>query len=226
MNESFKDNKKRVIFIIATVVVVVASTIVYYYGNGDAKRAILGGARVVEETIKIPTETTRTGTEGWFPNKDAYRVPLVPRNNEERVVVAGAVLTTHGAYLTALPVAQSWSPDVKLIFIKSLGTVMVDGRSLGWQVVFGSKVKKKGYEVVVEHDVVITQKEIPLKVFGADVPANFAERDAVWAIGRLSENPQFIGATMTGLNLVYNTDAKAWDYVIAHSFGGSSVRVR
>lgn len=225
MKELIKNNK-RLVLIMALAVVVIAGVSIYYSRPGDVRHAIFGGPRIIEETIKIPTESSQTNTDGLFPNKEAYNVPFVSQNSGEQVVVSGAVLTPRGAYLIALPVAQSWSPDAKLIFIKSLGTVMVDGKSLGWQVVFGSKTKKLGYEVVIDREMVVVQKEIPSKVFGADVPTNFAERDAGWAIGRLAENPQFINATMTGLNFVYNLDAKAWDYVIAHSFGGSSVRVR
>lgn len=224
MNEFF--NNKRAVLMGGVIVIVAISVIVYYRGSSNVKHAIFGGERVVDEVIKLPTGSLRTSTDGWFPGKEAYKVPLNPQNSGERVVVTGAVLTPYGAYALALPAAQGWAPDAKLIFMKSLGTVMIDGKSLGWQVVFGSKTKKGGYELVVERDAVITQKEIPSSVFGADVPDNFIERDAAWAVQRLAENPQFSSATMTGLNLVYNTDAKAWDYVIAHSFGGSSVRVR
>ncbi|HAT68612.1 MAG: hypothetical protein A2481_00270 [Candidatus Yonathbacteria bacterium RIFOXYC2_FULL_47_9] len=225
MNEFFNNNK-RALLMGVLVVIAVISAIIYYRGPSNVKRAIFGGERVVDEVIKIPTGSLRTSTDGWFPSKEAYKVPLNPQNDGERVVVTGAVLTPYGVYTLALPVAQAWESDAKLILMKSLGTVMIDGKSLGWQVVFGSKTKKKGYELVVERDTLITQKEIPSSVFGADVPGNFIERDAVWAIQRLAENPQFSSATMTGLNFVYNVDAKAWDYVIAHSFGGSSVRVR
>lgn len=224
MNKFF--NNKRAVLIGGAVMIAIISVVIYYRWPDGVKHAIFGGERVVDEVIKIPTGSFRTNTSGWFPGKEAYKVPLNPQNNSERVVVTGAVLTPYGAYTLALPAAQGWAPDAKLIFMKSLGTVMVDGKSLGWQVVFGSKTKKGGYELVVERDALITQKEISSSVFGADVPGNFIERDAVWAIQRLAENPQFSSATMTGLNLVYNADAKAWDYVIAHSFGGSSVRVR
>lgn len=225
MNKFFNNNK-RVVLIGGFVMIAIIGIVIYYRGPAGVKQAIFGGERVVDEVIKMPAGSLRTSTDGWFPSKEAYKVPLNPQNGGERVVVTGAVFTPYGAYTLALPSAQSWAPDARLIFMKSLGTVMVDGKSLGWQVVFGSKTKKKGYELVVERDAIITQKEIPSSVFGADVPSNFIERDAVWAIQRLAENPQFSSATMTGLNLVYNVDAKAWDYVIAHSFGGSSVRVR
>lgn len=224
--KDFFNNNKRAVLVMVMAIIVIAGASVYYIRLDDVKHAIFGGPLIIEETIKIPTESSRTNIDGLFPNKEAYKVPFVSQNSGEQVVVSGAILTPRTAYLIALPVAQSWSPDVKLIFIKSLGTVMADGKSLGWQIVFGSKTKKLGYEVVIDREMVVVQKEIPSKIFGADVPTNFTERDAEWAIGRLAENPQFINATMTGLNFVYNPDAKAWDYVIAHSFGGSSVRVR
>lgn len=181
---------------------------------------------VVTETVKIPDTNVVIGGEGWYPNKDAYQVPLAPKSEGEQVVVTGAVLTTRGAYLLALPIAQSWASDAKLVMIKSLSTVALDGKSQGWQVVFGSRKNKKGYEAIVERETIVSKKEIPSSVYGSDVPKNFADRDSAWAIAQLAMNPQFQTASMTGLNLTYSIDAQAWEYIIANSFGGSSVRVR
>ncbi|HAS84531.1 MAG TPA: hypothetical protein DCS23_00435 [Candidatus Yonathbacteria bacterium] len=181
---------------------------------------------VVTETIKVPETKFITGGEGWYANSDAYKVPLAPEREGEKVVVAGAVLSPRGAYLIALPIAQAWSADAKLVLIKSLSAVTLEGKSQGWQIVLGSRTKKKGYEVVVEGETIVSKKEVPSSSYGADVPKNFADRDAVWAIAQLATNPQFKEATMTGLNFTYNLDAKAWDYIIANSFGGTEVRVR
>lgn len=224
-----KQQSAKKFWIGGTLAVIVIFGGVYFFFTQKGKeelRQALKKPVIVDEVIKIPEIKAVAGTEGWFPNKDAYKVPLVPQNDGDRVVVVGAVVTTRGAYLVALPVAESWGSDAKLVLVKSLGAVTLDGKSAGWQVVFGSKKKKKGYEIIVEKEVITAQKEIPSRVYGASVPANFALRDAVWAITILAENPQFKQATMTGLNFVYNADAKAWDYVIANSFGGSSVRVR
>ncbi len=213
---------------IGIVIVAVFALGGYYFFGGTkiGEISFFEKATVVEETIKIPETVAIVGNEGWFPNKETYKVPLAPKSDEERVIVPGAVLTTKEAYLKAFPVAQGWATDAKLVIVKSLGAVTLDGKSAGWQVVFGSKTKKKGYEVIIEKESVTAQKEIPSSVYGADVPINFSARDSAWAIGRLAENPQWSGATMTGLNFIYSTDGKAWDYVIAHSFGRSTVRVQ
>lgn len=181
---------------------------------------------VVTETVKIPDTKVFTGGEGWYPNKDAYQVPLAPKSDGEQVVVTGAVLAVRGVYLLTLPIAQNWASDAKLVMINSLSTVALDGKSQGWQVIFGSQKNKKGYEIIVERETAVSKKEIPVSVYGADIPKNFAERDAAWAITLLAGNPQFQSASMTGLNFVYSTDAQAWDYIIASSLGGTAVRVR
>lgn len=224
-------NKKTVV--IGVIVAILALVVVLYFFKPsllniftqqigiDVERPM-----IVTETVKIPDTKAVTGGEGWYPNKDAYKVPLAPKSDGERVEVTGAILTTRGAYLVALPIAQEWVADAKLVMINSLGAVTLDGKSQGWQVVFGSKKNKKGYEVVVERETIVSKKEIPSSVYGADIPKNFAERDAAWAIALLAGNPQFQAASMTGLNFVYNADAQAWEYLIANSFGGSSVRVR
>ena len=218
---------KKLAVLGALIVIGIAVAIYFLFFTEEGKKlSPFEKPVVVTETIKIPETTSVTGGEGWYANSYAHKVPLAPESEGEKVVVTGAVLSTRGAYLVALPIAQGWSADAKLVVIKSLGAVTLEGKSQGWQILFGSQKNKKGYEVVVERETVVSKKEVPSSSYGADVPKNFADRDATWAIAQLATNPQFKEATMTGLNFTYNTDAKAWDYIIANSFGGTEVRVR
>lgn len=219
---------KNKIIIVSVIIIASALSVYLWQTSPSFKKAVLFFEKpvVVTESIRIPDTVYVTGGEGWYPNKDSYQVPLAPKSEGERVEVTGAVLTTRGVYLVVLPVAQEWATDAELVMIKSLSAVTLDGRSQGWQVIFGSQKNKKGYEIIVERETLVSKKEIPSSVYGATVPKNFEERDSAWAIAQLAMNPQFQSATMTGLNLTYSTDAQAWEYIIANSFGGSSVRVR
>jgi len=181
---------------------------------------------VVTEKINIPETQVVGTTDGYYANKQAHQVPLSPNDDGERVVVTGAVHSPYTSYDLVRGRVADWAVDAKLAVIKSLGTVTLEGTSSGWQLVFVSKTKGLGYEVIVENGEVVRMKEVPTNAKGGDVPENFKDRDASWAVARLAENPQWKNATMTGLNFTYNPDAKSWDYVIANTYGGSSVRVR
>lgn len=181
---------------------------------------------VITEQATIPETSSIGGVEGFYPSNRGYHVPLAPKDESERVIVEGAMHSPYTSYELVRGAAGEWSQDAQLALIKSLGTVTLDGISIGWQLIFISPSKKSGYEIIVERGAIVRRKEVPTEAKGGVVPENFKDRDASWAISKLSENPQWKEATMSGLNLTYNADAKAWDYVIAHSYGGSSVRIR
>lgn len=192
--------------------------------------------KIIEEKLVIPETENISGAEGRTVEKGSVDVPLVPKSEGEKVIVSKAVLTVKGAYDLASIEAQKWSVDAKLVFIKSLGAVTLEGKSSQWQLVFSSasakatadksKTTQKGYEVIIQADQIVSKKEVDSTAVGADVPENFSDRDAGWAVEQLAANPQFQTASMSAITFVYNYDAKAWDYVIANSFGKSAVRVR
>ncbi len=153
-------------------------------------------------------------------------MPLAPADDGEKVIVTGAIHSPYTSYDLVQVQAVAWAPDARLVLIKSLGTVTLEGTSVGWQLVFSSAIKKSAYEIIVKNGEVVQKKELLKELIGGDVPLNFKDRDASWATARLTENPQWKEATMTGLNFTYNADAKGWDYIIANTYGGSSIRVR
>ncbi len=181
---------------------------------------------IITEKVTIPDTKQVGGSDGFYANKQAHQVPLAPTDDGEKVFVTGAIHSPYTSYDLVRGRVADWAGDAKLAIIKSLGTVTLEGTSSGWQLVFVSKTKGSGYEVIVENGTVIRMKEMPTDAKSGDVPENFKDRDASWAIARLTENPQWKNATMTGLNFTYNADARAWDYVIANTYGGSSIRVR
>ncbi len=216
----------KIIIGLATLLFVLVGVFYLIYTQKWKKVPFLKNPIVVTEKIVIPETKDVNLTTGYYANKQAYQVPLAPTDDGEKVIVTGAVHSPYTSYELVNAEALVWAEDARLTLIKSLGTVTLEGTSSGWQLVFVSPLKKTGYEIIVEGGTVVKRKEVPTNAKGGVVPENFKERDASWAIARLTENPQWKDATMTGLNFTYNADARAWDYVIANSYGGSSVRVR
>src|SRR3989338_6961807 len=71
---------------------------------------------------------------------------------------------------------QRWSSDAKLVFIKSLGAITLEGKSSQWQLAFSSKTKvKKGYEIIIQADQIVSKKEIDSTAVGADLSKNWKD---------------------------------------------------
>lgn len=177
--------------------------------------------RIIEENLNLPNTERVSSGEGRIVSDGAVDVPLV--QNEEEVIVPMAELTLKGAYDAVLPYAKSWASDAKLVFIKSLGAVMINGKSSQWQVIFGSQSKKNGYEIIVRGKESISRKEIESGSFGFDLPQNWY--DSGEAIKSL-QLPQFGEATISSLSFYYNIDGKRWSYAIATSRGTTAMPVQ
>ncbi|KKP98295.1 MAG: hypothetical protein US79_C0007G0002 [Parcubacteria group bacterium GW2011_GWC1_38_17] len=178
--------------------------------------------KVIEENLVIPQTEKIIGSEGRTIEEGDVEVLLVPKNEGEKVIVSKAVLTVKGAYDLALVEAKKWSLDTKLVFVKSLGAVTLEGKSSQWQLAFSSATQKdKGYEVIIQADQIVSKKEIDSAAVGADLPINL--KDSAEAIKVLQELPQFSRATLSAISLYYNTDGKVWRYTLSTSNGGTSV---
>ena len=218
--------------IILIIIIIAALGSVFYWLGSDKKITVAPGeearkARVIQEKLTIPNTTSFTGAEGRVVDQGGVAVALVPKSEAEKVIVPGAELSVKGSYDFAQPEASKWSSDVKLVFIKSLGAITLDGKSSQWQIAFSSKTKKnRGYEIIVQKNQIVSQKEIESAAIGEEVPANFANRDSSWAIARLADIPQFQTASITAIVFSYNQDANGWDYIIPNSFGKTAIRVR
>jgi len=218
--------------IILIIIIIAALGSVFYWLGSDKKIMVAPAdeaqkARVIQEKLTIPDTTSFTGAEGRVVDQGSVAVALVPKSDAEKVIVPGAELSVKGSYDFAQPEASKWSSDVKLVFIKSLGAITLDGKSSQWQIAFSSKTKKnRGYEIIVQKNQIVSQKEIESAAIGEEVPANFANRDSSWAIARLADIPQFQTASITAIVFSYNQDANGWDYIIPNSFGKTAIRVR
>lgn len=178
--------------------------------------------KIIEEKLIIPKTQEISGGEGRAAGQGPVAVALVPKTEDEKVVVAKAVLTVKGSYDLAVSQAKIWANDANLVFVKSLGAVTLEGKSSQWQIVFFSEIKPgKGYEIIIQGDQVVSRKEIESAARGAVLPNTW--RDSGEIVASLQELPQFSDATVSSINLYYNVDGKIWRYVLSTSRGNTAM---
>lgn len=180
--------------------------------------------KVVTDTVVVPETKKITQAEGRSFAPNGYSVPIVPKNEGEKVIVDSAIFTIKTGFENAFVEAEKWSSDAKLVYAKSLGSVALDGKSSAWQFAFGSKQKKKGYEIIIQGDAIASQKETDASLSGFDLPKNWY--DSGDAIVSLQALPQFSNATMNSLIFFYNEDGKNWQYALKTSLGNTTMIVR
>lgn len=180
--------------------------------------------RVIQENLTIPDTKSVSGNEGRLVASSSVDTPLVPKSDEERVVVLNAVLTVKGVYDLTVGEAEKSADDIKLSFIKSFGAVMLDGKSSQWQAVFSSESKNKTYEFIVHENKIVSSREFTPEVISADLPSNWYDSDG--AIKSIQTLPQFADATISSISFYYNIDSKSWEYALATSRGTTSMPVR
>ena len=224
MNEQRSGKTLLVLCAIAVILACVLGYILFIpSGEEQAVQAPELKPTTVVENLTIPDTKNVSMADVWATTS-AQNVSIAPQNNGERVIVPNATLTLKGSYTKVLPEVSSWAPDAKLVFVKSLGTLNIDGKSSEWQIVFGSKTKKKGYEFILEGDKEVSAKQIDSNVYGYTLPKNWYDDDE--AIKSVQTLPQFANATISGINFSYNTDGKVWVYGLSTSNGTTSMPVR
>lgn len=184
--------------------------------------AIVKPVIVVDEKLVIPETTKVVPNAGRTVEQGIIDAPLNPDRGE--VVSARAILTLKGGYDKALIEALVWAPDAALVFEKSLGVLTAEGKSGEWQVTFGSKAKKAGFEVLVYGDTIAAKKEIHSTIYGFALPQNWY--DSGDALLSLYSSPRYKEATVSSINFYYDTDEKKWSYVLATSNGTNSMWVK
>lgn len=184
--------------------------------------AIVKPVIVVDEKLVIPETTKVVPNAGRVVEQGIVEAPLNPDRGE--VVSARAIHTLKGGYEKALVEALVWAPDAALVFEKSLGVLTNEGKSGEWQVTFGSKAKKAGYEVLVYADAIAAKKEIPSTNYGFALPQNWY--DSGDALLSLYSSSRYKEATVSSINFYYDTDEKKWSYVLATSNGTNSMWVK
>ncbi len=216
--------------VVLLVIIVAAGTGAYYFlFNSPAASPAApatsqsAGGRVITENLTLPNTTSVSAAEGSMVMPGAVAVPLVPENESEKVIVPNAVLTVKGTLAVAEPEAKKWASDARLVFVKSLGAVTLEGKSSQWQAIYDSRVKKKGYEIIVRGGGVISRKEIESSARGGALPETWQDSD--YPIRVLQNLPQFADATVSSITLSYNADGDLWRYNLFTSRGPTSTGV-
>jgi len=225
-------NKKPIIIISIFILLVVGLAVAYFvfpeFGKKISRVVDLTPEkpRVIDnEQLVIPNTQKITGGEGRIVEKGSVEVSLVPKNEGEKVIVTKAILTVKGSYELAKAEATEWFGDAKLVFVKSLGAVTLEGKSSEWQLAFSSIIKKgKGYEVIIQGDQIVSKKEIDSTAVGVDTPKLWM--DSGEAVKTLQLMPQYSSVSITSLNFFYNSDAKEWRYGFSTSIGATSVKLQ
>lgn len=213
---------------IIVILVVIAIIAAYFAGALPMPRKTVqvsktSRVKTITEKLEIPNTNYVAAIEGRIVSKGQFDIPLAPKNDSERFIVPNADLTVKESFAFTEPIARQWSPDAKLVFIKSLGAITLDGRSSQWQVIFHSAKTKKGYEIIIRGKSIISKKEIESDAEGAEPPKNWY--DSGDAIKSLQSLPQFGGATASAISFSYSADSKKWLYVLATSRGTTSMPV-
>jgi hypothetical protein len=222
-------SQKNIVIILAVIIILVLGVLGLYLFNpkmftflqSESTKIERDKPKVIDDQLVVPDTKEVSMTQGRVSENGKVETALVPKNEGEKVVVTKAVFTVKGGQELALKDAQAWASDAKLVFVKSMGAITLDGKSSQWQIAFSSVAKKKGYEVIIYGDQVASKKEVELVGQGAELPAVWNDSDI--AVKTLQEMPQFSSASISSINFFYNADAKRWRYSIATSFGTTSV---
>ncbi|MDP3902054.1 MAG: hypothetical protein Q8Q21_00515 [bacterium] len=222
-------NRNKIIFIgsvLGAIVIFSAVYFVLYKKDGISFDASSGGEKpkVINENLVIPDTKEISGNSGKVLEKGTMEIALSPKNDGEKVVVSKAVLTVIGAYELAKSEAQLWSSEAKLVFIKSLGAITLEGKSSQWQLVFSSDDKKgRGYEIIIQGGQIVSKKEVDSQNSGGDVPVVWKDLGEV--IKELQSHPVYQDTTFSAVSFALNPDNNKWYYNLSTSKGMSAIVV-
>ena len=227
--EMSEDNMKTKMIVLVVLLFVLVGAGGYYFafgsrfGKNPEQIAKIPVKKIVTDEMYVPKTEKINYVQARLVEQKRLEVPIDPVNAAVEVIVNQAKFTIKDSYSLAVVNAQNWSPDAKLAFIKSLGTITSDGKSSEWQLVFESATKKINYEIIIWEDKIASEKEVAADVAGHDLPNNWY--DSSGAIASLRDMPQFAGGTVSAINFFFNEDAKVWVYGLQTSLGGTSMHV-
>lgn len=219
-------NKTNILIIFVIVAAIGVLAYVFFGSEKSIKIEESLKPKIIQENLVIPNTQNITESDSKSVNESAASIILAPKNEGETFIVPNAILTLEDSYNLALPQALEWVSDAKPVFIKSLGAITLDGKSSQWQVAFNSKIEKKGYEVIVQGDKIISEKEIESSATGAEAPVNWP--DAANMIKTLQERSAFSDATVSSFLLTSTPESKdvKWWLSIATSKGTVTFEVK
>src|SRR3989344_5382824 len=201
--------KKNLIIIITLVVLVAVAGVLFWNSTRkERKITVQGTPRIIEEHITIPDTREVNEADARLLEQGAVAVPLVPKSEEEKVIIPQAELTLKEGYAAAADAARQWDDAALPVFIKSLGTVTLEGKSSSWQTMFSSPDKENiGYQVILQGKSIVSKKEV------GEV------------IRVLQQPPLYQDASLTAASFHLNPDNKKGYYGILTSKGASTIAV-
>jgi hypothetical protein len=221
-----KNKKNLLIMTLGVLVLVVIILIIFAFKNSfpginksaNTPQGFRG--QIINDEVKIPITTTISPNAGEVVERGEYNIKLQPQSEQDKVIILKAKISLKGAYVLAKPNADIWAKDNKLVFIKSNGALGLDGAASSWQLVFDSLSKKRNYEIIIEADKIISEKEINSNAKGFDLPNNWYDDSE--AIATFMHLPQFTQDTMSSISFYYNQTAKSWAYGLATDNGNKT----
>jgi hypothetical protein len=222
---------KKLIFISAAIILIIIILVIVLISIKKDKTPKAGvitpetfKGQIIDDVIKIPTTTQVMTNEGETVARGEYNVKLQPQSESDQVFITKAKLTLKEAYNITQAAANSWSFDAKLISIKSNGALGLDGKSSSWQLIFGSSQREATYEIILEADKIISQKEINSEVSGYELPLNWYDSNE--AIASFRNLPQFNADTISAISFYYSFANESWAYGLANGDKTTSMWVK
>lgn len=216
---AYSKNKKNIFGLLIILILLIIGFIIFIFlnkgkikSNFSVNEPSFKGV-VIDDLIKIPATSKISPNEGEIVLRGEYDVKLRPQSEKDQVYITKAKLTLREAYNLSSELAQSWSNDAKLIFIRSNGALGLDGKASSWQLAYGSVQKNRADEIIIEADKIISQREIPTQSFGYDLPVNWY--DSSEAIASLLNLSQFSFETISAISFYYSSAAESWAYGLA-----------
>lgn len=229
MKNYFNDKKNIIIAVIVFLIMAVIIFAIFLFKGSDKHgdkviNSQTFRGQIIDDVVKLPNTVIVNSNEGEIVPRGEYNIKLQPQSESEQALITKAKFTLKESYSLAVLEAVKWSDDQKLVFIKSIGAIGLDGRSSSWQLVFASEKKNKNYEIIILEDKIVSLKELNSAISGYDLPINWY--DSYEAIVSLRTLPQFSTSTISALSFYYSIPEASWAYGLANDEKTTSMWVK
>jgi hypothetical protein len=222
MRDYLKNKKLILLIALGLFLLVIIIFIVWFFNKPALKNTGVFDPKtfkgvIIDDVVKVPDTLQVAPNEGEVVARGEYSVKLRPQSEKDQVYITKAKLSLKEAYNFTKEAALAWSSDQKLIFIRSNGALGLDGKASSWQIAYGSAKKRKAYEIIIEADKVISEKEVDTQNFGQETPLNWYDSNE--AIASLPNLAQFTFDTVSAISFYYSQAAESWAYGLATGSG-------
>lgn len=174
-------------------------------------------------TIGIVVVVAALVVVGVLAGMDKIKLSKEPANQPVYEEVEKNLMDGTKAHELALVEAKKWQADAVLAYMNADQVGQVKGRSSSWTLIFtSSKVKGKGYQVMVKDFSVIETKEIPYVGSAAELPPDIISQEE--AVAQVRAMSGFKDIKILGVDAVYGPGTKTWYWGVKTSKGTVSVK--